>query len=139
MRGIVTIFLIAAAACSRAGVPAAPGDDNSSKSGNIGGSQESDWKAIEALEAQAKSIAHAQGCSSSAACRAAAVGSRACGGPRYYIAYCSVTTDSAELFNKLAEVAKAEQAYNQKYGIASTCEFRMPPAVESSGGSCVAK
>ena len=140
MRRIVTVCLIVLSACTRNAAPADPGDNAGSKSGDVAsGTQESDWKAIEAMESDAKSLAHAAGCNVSETCRAAPVGSRACGGPRYYIAYCSVTTDSAALFKKLSEISKAEQDYNRKYGIASTCEFRMPPAVESTGGSCVAK
>jgi hypothetical protein len=141
MRRIFTVFLMmAASACTRAAVPADPGDDSDSKSGSVAApTQDSDWKAIESIEAQAKAIAKPRGCSSADACRTAPVGSRACGGPRYYIPYCAVTTDSAALFSKLEEVAKAEQAYNRKYNLASTCEMRMPPALELSGGSCVAK
>lgn len=105
----------------------------------VPGTEESDKKQIEALEAEAKSVASINGCSVAGDCRAAPVGSRGCGGPRYYIAYCAKTTDSAALYRKLDEVAKAEQAYNQKYQVISTCEFRMPPAVESVGGSCVAR
>jgi hypothetical protein len=140
MRKILTVLLLTIAACSRAGVQPDPADDSDSKSGSVAApTQDSDWKAIEAIEAQAKTIAKANGCSTADVCRAAPVGSRACGGPRYYIPYCSVTTDSAALFNKLQEVASAEQAYNKKYNLASTCEMRLPPALESSGGSCVAK
>ena len=102
-------------------------------------SQQSDWAAIEKLESEAKSLAKTAGCAASGDCRAAPVGSRACGGPRYYLPYCSKTTDSAALFAKLDEVAKAEQAYNRKYNLASTCEFRMPPTVQAAGGSCVAQ
>lgn len=102
------------------------------------GTQQGDWAAILKLEDQAKAIAKVAGCGSSE-CRAAAVGSKACGGPRYYLPYCAKTTDSAALYRKLDEVAKAEQAYNRKYQIVSTCEFKMPPQVGSVGGSCVAK
>jgi len=58
---------------------------------------------------------------------------------RSYITYCVKTTDSVALYRKLDEVARAERAYNAKYKIASTCEFRMPPTVEAVAGSCVAK
>jgi len=140
MRKIITVLLLTLVACSRPAVQPDPADDSGSKSGSVAPpTQDSDWKAIEAIEAQAKTLAKANGCSSADACRAAPVGSRACGGPRYYIPYCSVTTDSAALFNKLQEVASAEQAYNKKYNLASTCEMRLPPALESSGGACVAK
>ncbi len=103
---------------------------------NGSGSQESDWAAIVRLEDQAKAIAKTSGCSSVSQCRTAPVGNRACGGPRYYIAYCSATTDSVALFRKLDEVASAENAYNRKYQLVSTCEFRMPPPLTLSGGEC---
>ena len=69
----------------------------------------------------------------------AAVGSRACGGPRYYLVYCAATTDSAALFAKLDAVSAAEREYNQRYNVVSTCEFRLPPKVALSGGSCRAQ
>ena len=115
-----------------------PGEQPSSGSNVVAGTKEGDWAAIVKLENEAKAIAKVTGCTSSD-CRAAAVGSRACGGPRYYIPYCAKTTDSVALEAKLGEVARAEQAYNTKYQIVSTCEFRMPPTVEAVAGSCVAK
>lgn len=135
---------LVAAACSRTSMPS-ENDDGSTPGNNAGatpivsGSQESDWAAIEKIEGEAKAIVKAAGCSASSECRTAPVGSRACGGPRYYLTYCSKTTDSAALFRKLDEVARAEQAYNRKYELVSTCEMRMPPAVALSGGSCVAQ
>ena len=117
----------------------AAGAEPGRKQSDLTPAQQADWNAIEHLEAQAKALAIVTGCVSSSECRAAPVGSRACGGPRYYIPWCAKTTDSTALYKKLAEVAAAEQAYNQKYNLASTCEFRMPPVVESSAGTCVAK
>jgi hypothetical protein len=67
------------------------------------------------------------------------VGRKACGSPRYYLTYCSKTTDTASLRAKLEEVIKAETAYNQKYNVFSTCEMRLAPEVEVSGGQCRAK
>ena len=91
---------------------------------------------IARLESEARALAKLTGCSSADQCRTAPVGSRGCGGPRTYIAYCAASTDSAALFRKLDELKAAEDAYNAKEGIASTCEFRMPPAVSFEGGSC---
>lgn len=88
------------------------------------------------LENQAKALAKADGCGSAAQCRTAPVGSRACGGPRYYIVYCAQSTDSAALFRKLDAIAAAEREFNTRYNVMSTCEFRMPPTVTFSGGSC---
>jgi hypothetical protein len=101
-----------------------------------GRSQEGDWAAILALEDQAKAIAKTSGCSTVSQCRTAPVGNRACGGPRYYVAYCATSTDSVALFSKLAEVSAAEDAFNRKYQIGSTCEYRMPSPLALSGGEC---
>lgn len=129
-------------ACSqRAVTPADSGAGTNPPDANAGvpANQQSDWSAIEKIEVEAKTIAKTGGCTASGDCRSAPVGSRACGGPRYYLPYCAKTTDSVALFRKLDEVAKAEQAYNKKYNLASTCEFRMPPTVNAVGGSCVAQ
>lgn len=101
--------------------------------------QKADWAKIVTLEDQAKAIVRTDGCASEGECRTAAVGSRACGGPRYYLVYCSRTTDVAALNRKLDQVAAAEKAFNIKYQLASTCEFRMPPAVGLVAGACSAK
>jgi hypothetical protein len=139
-RILTAVFICAvAAACTQPPVSANPTDTPSpGSSSGVAGTQDSDWAAIVKLEGEAKAIARVSGCTSSE-CRAAPVGSRACGGPRYYIPYCAKTTDSVMLYAKLDQVAKAEQAYNKKYNLASTCEFRMPPQLDIVGGSCVAK
>jgi len=122
------------AACSpkTPGTPAGPDGDQIVLTGD----QKTDWAQIVALEDQAKALVKTDGCSSASECRTAAVGSRACGGPRYYLVYCSRTTDSAALFRKLDAVAAAEREFNAKYQIVSTCEFRLPPKVALTGGSC---
>ncbi|HUQ18829.1 MAG TPA: hypothetical protein VM099_04380 [Gemmatimonadaceae bacterium] len=134
--------LISALACTKTPVSANTGDTEtpggSVGSGAPAGTQQGDWDAILKLEAEAKAIAKTSGCTASE-CRSAPVGSRGCGGPRYYIPYCSKSTDSVALFKKLDQVAAAEKAYNIKYKIGSTCEFRMPPLVESVGGVCTAR
>ena len=133
----VVFFALALAACSQGtpGAPSGPGGDKVILTGD----QKTDWAQIVALEDQAKAIVKADGCTSADQCRTAPVGSRACGGPRYYLVYCSRTTDSAALYRKLNAVAEAEREYNTRYQLASTCEFRMPPTVALSGGSCQAQ
>lgn len=136
---LATIFL---AACAQGPMPSEQPPQNTPPGSNAGvvpGTKEGDWAAIEALEAQAKTLAKTNGCAVASECRTAPVGNRACGGPRYYLPYCAKTTDSVSLFSKLAEVAKAEDAYNRKYQLASTCEFRMPPAVGVVAGFCAAQ
>jgi hypothetical protein len=136
---ITTVLLIAGFALSAGCARTLPSDNDGQDAGPGAGGRENDWSAIVKLEDEAKAIAKTNGCSAGSQCRTAPVGSRACGGPRYYITYCSASTDSAALYRKLDEVAKAERAYNTKYGIASTCEFRMPPAVGLVAGECKEK
>src|SRR4026209_257929 len=133
---LVVAISLAAAACSpgsQSAVPVGPGDEKIVFTGD----QKGDWGQIVALEDQAKAILKTSGCNSAAECRTAPVGSRACGGPRYYLVYCAKATDSAALFRKLDAIAAAEREYNQRYNLVSTCEFRMPPNVSVVAGSCV--
>jgi hypothetical protein len=126
-------------ACSQS-APGAPSDPGSGPvKFTITGDQKADWAQIVALENEAKALVDTTGCGTSGECRTAPVGSRGCGGPRYYLVYCSKTTDSAALFTRLAAVSDAERQYNTNYKIVSTCEFRMPPTVALSGGSCRAQ
>jgi hypothetical protein len=139
-RSLSAVFALSlvVAACSQGtngAVPVGPGNDKIVLTGD----QKADWAQIVALENQAKTLVKADGCSSAAQCRTAPVGSRGCGGPRYYLVYCSATTDSAALFRKLDAVAAAEREFNARYNVVSTCEFRMPPTVALSGGSCQAQ
>jgi hypothetical protein len=129
------VMVLAACTQQTAGAPAGPDGDKVVLTGD----QKSDWGQIVALENEAKVLAKTDGCSTAGECRTAPVGSRACGGPRYYLVYCSRTTDSAALFKKLEAVAVAEREFNARYQLVSTCEFRMPPTVALSGGSCRAQ
>ena len=138
IRVCVIAMILCTASCKQASVAAIPPDTTGTPSNQAApGTQEGDWNAILRLEAEAKGIAKTSGCATNE-CRSAPVGSRGCGGPRYYLPYCSKTTDSVALFKKLDEVAAAERAFNKKYQIGSTCEMRMPPLVESVGGVCTA-
>lgn len=148
----LAIGIFVTSGCSKAAIPndqasadTAPavtpapmgGSDSGATSSDLTPEQQTDWNAVEKLEAAAKAIAVLDGCPTASDCRTAPVGSRACGGPRYYIPWCAKTTDSVALYKKLDEVAAAERAYNTKYNLASTCEMRMPPVVTSSAGVCV--
>jgi len=93
--------------------------------------------AVQRLEREARALAKVEGCDQADQCRTAPLGSRPCGGPRAYLVYCPLRTDSAALFRKLEELARAEEAYNRKGGMISTCELRMPPTVDAVGGQCV--
>ena len=139
---MVLAIAIAGALAGCAPSPAPVADGRTSAAAGSGDSAppaaaESDTSRIARLEREARALAHAEGCAAGQ-CRTAPVGSRPCGGPRTYIVYCAATTDSAALFAKLAELARAEDAYNRRKQLASTCEFRMPPGVALSGGRCTA-
>ncbi len=132
---VISLLLTSCSPAPQSGAPAGPSGDKFVLTGD----QKADWAQIVALEDQAKAIVKAGGCSSAAQCRTAPVGSRGCGGPRYYLVYCAATTDSAALYRKLDAVSAAEHEYNTRYKILSTCEFRLPPKVALSGGSCQAQ
>ena len=136
--GVVRSFVLISALCACAqGTTGAP--DPGGNKVVFTGIQKTDWAQIVALEDQAKALVKTDGCASAGECRTAPVGSRACGGPRYYLVYCSKSTDSAALYSKLDAIAAAEREFNTRYQIASTCEFRTPPSVGLSGGSCQAQ
>jgi hypothetical protein len=116
--------------------PPAPASAAPAPAGDARGTP-ADTSTIARLEREARALAHAEGCAADG-CRTAPVGSRPCGGPREYLVYCAATTDSAALFAKLAELARAEEAFNTANGMASTCEYRMPPNVAVQAGRCVA-
>jgi len=130
------IVLVACTQSPPTNGPPRPGDGSTFV---ITGDQKADWNQILSLEEQAKALVRAEGCTSADQCRSAPVGSRACGGPRHYLVYCARTTDSAALFRKLDDVAAAERAFNTRYNVMSTCEFRMPPSVGVTGGMCAAQ
>ena len=139
MKALAFLFVLfaALAACAQ-GTPGSRSDPAGDQV-VLTGDQKADWAQITALEDRAKAMVKTDGCSTASECRTAPVGSRGCGGPRYYLTYCSRTTDSAALFTKLDAVAAAERQFNARYRIASTCEFRLPPNVALSGSSCQAQ
>lgn len=130
MRGILTsvgIAVLSAASCAGPGSSgvADPASDTAAARAQL-----------VQLEADAKALVRADGCSATSQCRTAPVGARACGGPRLYFVYCGATTDSVALFRKLDELKAAEIRFNQSIGAIGTCEFRTPPGVLVEGGSC---
>ena len=100
--------------------------------------REVDQATVQRLEAEARALAKTEGCTSGEQCRAAPVGAKPCGGPRYYLPYCVLTTDERALSAKLDELKRAEEAYNRQTGAFSTCEFIVEPTVEVVDGACQA-
>lgn len=61
-----------------------------------------------------------------------AIGSKSCGGSTGFIAY-SLKINVPEFLKKVENYTKAEDAYNKKWGIISTCDILLPP----SGVDCI--
>ncbi len=122
---------LAAASCSPAKRPESNADSSPSTSAAA-----DDRTRIDGLEQAARALARTSGCESVSGCRTAPLGWRACGGPRGYLAYCAASTDTAALFAALERLKRAEMDYNEKSGMMSTCEMRLPPSVSLTGGSC---
>ena len=113
-----------------------PRDDSSSATPTLSGDQQADRAAIERVKAAAKALARTDGCSAASQCAVQALGERACGGPEEYVVYCPRATDVAALKRKADELARLERAFNKRYQIVSTCEYRVAPAPQLVGGSC---
>lgn len=138
MRTVILGALLLGLACSPP--PPAPSPTaQPSPSPQAPAGREADRAGIQRLEQEARSLANPAGCAESGQCRAMPVGAKACGGPRYYLPYCPLTTDAAALQRKLEEVRNAEQQFNQKYGVISDCSFVSEPALTSAGGACQAR
>ena len=137
--------LVIRTACSRtlvlltlAGMACAAPAPRSGDSAGSGTARPADTARFARLEREAHALASTSGCSAATSCRTAPVGWRGCGGPRSYVVYCPASTDTVALLRKLEELRRAEMEYNEREGVVSTCEMRMPPDVAVQGGRCVA-
>lgn len=73
-----------------------------------------------------------------AACRALAVGAKACGGPTAYVVFSSTATAPATAERLAGDVSSLDRAANAQFGLVSTCEMLMEPSVALDAGRCVA-
>ena len=131
--------LLLAACGGGGGVTTEPGDSQLRVAPGLSGTLEQDRAELQRLDAAAAALASAEGCSDAASCATIAVGAKACGGPRHYLTYCRLTTDEDRLRRQVAEIERFERAMNERYGLASTCEFVAPPTIGVAGGSCRAE
>ncbi len=81
----------------------------------------------EQLAKEARALANPSGCAKVEECEVAGFGQKSCGGPREFIAYCARTTDVKALQAKLAELEKAELAWQTEAGIMSNCSLTRRP------------
>ena len=125
------------AACAPPAAPPPPGPPPSppAPTATAGGGA-ADRAGILRLEQEARALVRADGCIDSGQCRSAPVGSKACGGPRFWLPYCPLTTDVPALMARLTALQAAEQQFNKTYGIISDCSYVTEPALSVVGGSC---
>jgi hypothetical protein len=91
------------------------------------GNQTADAAALDSARRVIRGLA-APGACANGACASLAVGAKPCGGPWEYVAYCPTSPDAERLRAMAAELARVERAYNERYGIFSTCEAVGYPA-----------
>jgi hypothetical protein len=97
--------------------------------------QESDDKNLSKMYSEiiGASMVNTTPCTNSAEWSFVAIGSKACGGSLGYIAY-SLKIDVPEFLKKVENYTKAQEAYNKKWGVFSTCDMMILPP---SGVGCV--
>jgi hypothetical protein len=100
------------------------------------GNEATDRATLERMKQQTRALARTGGCAAAGDCAAQPLGVRACGGPSEYVVHCPRTTDVAALRSAAAAVEQAERAFNARYGLVSTCEVIMPPALGLVDGQC---
>jgi len=72
-------------------------------------------------------------------CRALPLGAKPCGGPRTYVVFSTVTTDSVRLARAAAEYTALEAERNRRTGAVSDCQFVAAPSLTCSQGYCVSR
>ncbi|MGG8495989.1 hypothetical protein ACQY1Q_06210 [Tenacibaculum sp. TC6] len=101
--------------------------------------QESDHRKLMDLYNEISDIASSVSCNNTNDWLYVAYGSKACGGPQGYIAY-SNKIDVTSFLEKIELYTKAEDDYNKKWSIVSTCDTpQKPTGVTCSNGIAVLK
>ena len=75
-------------------------------------------------------------CSSVDVCRSIPYGAKPCGGPRSYLVYSIITSDSVRLMQDVRRYNEAEARLNEESGEISDCSLVSKPGVECSEGRC---
>lgn len=91
-------------------------------------SQETETQNLTKLydEIISSSMVNSTPCTNPAEWSFTAIGSKACGGSTGYIMY-SLKINVPEFLKKVENYTKAEDAYNKKWGLISTCDIILPP------------
>jgi hypothetical protein len=96
--------------------------------------QEIEHSALMDLFIEIENLTYAETCSIASDWTFVAYGSKACGGPKGYIAY-SKNIDTASFLEKIEKYTKAEKEFNIKWSIISDCSLAaVPITVECQNG-----
>ena len=100
--------------------------------------KEEDLAELTALQEEIELLIDSGVCSENSDCEFIAFGSKACGGPKTYLAF-STSINVELLQQKVATYNALENSYNKKWGIVSDCSVPSPPTkVECINGKCTA-
>lgn len=100
--------------------------------------KEEDLAELAALQEEIELLVDSGVCSENSDCEYIAFGSKACGGPKTYLAFSS-SINVELLQQKVATYNALDNAFNQKWGIASDCYYvTPPPEVRCVDGKCTA-
>ena len=96
--------------------------------------QQQEQRALTNFLEEIKAMANQVPCVDATAWKFVAIGSKSCGGPSGYIAYPKAINESIFL-NKVKLYTKKEKAFDQKWGLISTCSITpKPTSVECVNG-----
>ena len=96
--------------------------------------QEKDHRALMELFNEISELSYSKTCTNANDWNYTPYGSKACGGPQGFLPY-SNKIDTVSFLAKIDAYTKAEEAYNIKWGVISTCEAILAPdAIECSNG-----
>ena len=93
--------------------------------------QEEELAMLTEMRLEIEELAESTACTDPTDWSFTAYGSKACGGPQGYLAY-PVTIDTEAFLKKVERYTQAEDKYNRKWNIVSTCDLPSEP----SGVSC---
>ncbi|MGY5354529.1 hypothetical protein [Wenyingzhuangia sp. IMCC45467] len=97
--------------------------------------QEEDLKTLNILREKISTLASSTTCDNSIDWSFTAIGNKACGGPKEYIAY-SKHIDVTNFLEMVAAYTEAEKNYNQKWNVFSDCSTpQQPTAVICTNGT----
>ncbi len=100
--------------------------------------KEEDLAVLTAMQEEIELLVDSGICSENSDCNYIAFGSKACGGPKAYLAFSS-SINVELLQQKVVTYNALETAFNQKWGIISDCSVPIPPVnVTCIAGKCTA-